>query len=150
MKLAILYRSLSYAPLKRPDRLKPSEVRRPVALRRENRALDRAYELKEYLATILRQGKPEDAEELLAPWLEWAARSRLTPSVKLARTVRKHAAGILAYLDTRMTNGPVEGINNECTSSPAAPTASFLRSALLDAVPLLWRHRTGADSTHTS
>ena len=33
--------------------------------------------------------------------------------MKLARTVRKHAVGILAYLDTRMTNGPVEGINNK-------------------------------------
>jgi len=33
--------------------------------------------------------------------------------VKLGRTIRKHAAGILAYLDTRMTNGPVEGINNK-------------------------------------
>ena len=35
------------------------------------------------------------------------------PFVKLAQTVRKHAEGILAYLDTRMTNGPVEGINNK-------------------------------------
>jgi len=29
------------------------------------------------------------------------------------RLLRKHATGILAYLDTRMTNGPVEGINNK-------------------------------------
>ena len=48
-----------------------------------------------------------------AGWLAWAARSRLAPFVKLARTVRKHAAGILAYLDTKMTNGPVEGFNNK-------------------------------------
>ena len=51
--------------------------------------------------------------ELLDEWLTWAARSRLAPFVKLARTIRKHAVGILAYLDTRMTNGPVEGINNK-------------------------------------
>ena len=50
---------------------------------------------------------------MLNEWLAWAARSRLGPFVKLARTVRKHATGILAYLDTRMTNGPVEGINNK-------------------------------------
>ena len=106
-------KGMRYALLKRPDRLKPGEARRLAALRRENRALDRAYELKEYLATILRQGTPEGAEELLDQWLKWAARSRLAPFVKLARTVRKHAAGILAYLDTRMTNGPVEGINNK-------------------------------------
>ena len=59
------------------------------------------------------QATPDDAEAWLDEWLAWAARSRLAPFVKLARTVRKHAVGILAYLDTRMTNGPVEGINNK-------------------------------------
>ncbi len=56
---------------------------------------------------------PDDAKELLDEWLEWASRSRLAPFVKLARTIRKHAVGILAYLDTKMTNGPLEGINNK-------------------------------------
>ena len=102
-----------YALLKHPGRLKPGEARRLETLRRENRALDRAYELKEYLATILGQATPGDAPELLEEWLEWAARSRLAPFVKLGRTIRKHAEGIPAYLDTRMTNGPVEGINNK-------------------------------------
>ena len=53
---------------------------------------------------------------MLDQWLAWAARSRLAPFVKLARTVRKHAAGIagiLAYLDTKMTNGAVEGFKNK-------------------------------------
>ena len=102
-----------HALLRHPARLKPGEARRLKTLRRENRALDRAYELKEYLATILERVTPEDAPELLEEWLEWAARSRLEPFVKLGRTIRKHAEGILAYLDTRMTNGPVEGINNK-------------------------------------
>ncbi len=102
-----------YALLKHPARLKPSQAHRLAILRRENRALDRAYELKEYLATILEQARPDEADELLNQWLDWAARSHLAPFVKLARTIRKHAAGILAYLDTRMTNGPVEGINNK-------------------------------------
>ena len=102
-----------YALLKHPARLRPGEARRLETLRRKNRALDRAYELKEYLATILGQATPEDAPALLDEWLEWAARSRLTPFVKLGRTIRKHAEGILAYLDTKMTNGPVEGINNK-------------------------------------
>ena len=57
--------------------------------------------------------RPKDAPALLEEWLDRAARSRLAPFVKLGRTIRKHAAGILAYLDTRMTNGPVEGINNK-------------------------------------
>ena len=69
--------------------------------------------MKEYLATILEQATPDEASDLLDEWLVWAARSRLGPFVKLARTVRKHAAGILAYLDTKMTNGPLEDINNK-------------------------------------
>ena len=99
--------------LKHPARLKPGEKQRLAALRRQNRALDRAYELKEYLAIILEQATPDEAPDMLDQWLAWAARSRLAPFVKLARTVRKHAAGILAYLHTKMTNGPVEGFNNK-------------------------------------
>ena len=49
-----------YALLKHPARLKPSQAHRLAILRRENRALDRAYELKEYLATILEQARPDE------------------------------------------------------------------------------------------
>ncbi len=112
-KAAKTLKGSRFCLLKHPARLKPGEKRRLKALRRQNRALDRAYELKEYLAVILEQATPDEAPDMLDQWLAWAARSRLAPFVKLARTVRKHAAGILAYLDTKMTNGPVEGFNNK-------------------------------------
>ena len=67
----------------------------------------------ECLAAILGEATPEDGQEVLDEWLAWASRSRLAPFVKLAKTIRKHAAGILAYLDTKMTNGLAEGINNK-------------------------------------
>lgn len=106
-------KGMRYALLKHPRGLKPEEAGRLAELRRENRALDRAYQLKEYLATILEQATAEEAPVLLDEWLKWASRSRLGPFVKLARTIRGHAVGILSYLDTKMTNGPVEGINNK-------------------------------------
>ena len=112
-KTAKTLKGSRYCLLKHPKRLKRGEKRRLAAVRRANRALDRAYELKEYLATILEQATPDDAGELLDQWLDWASRSRLAPFVKLARTIRKHAVGILAYPDTKMTNGLVEGINNK-------------------------------------
>jgi transposase len=112
-KQAKQLKGMRYPLLKHPARLKPGEERRLAALRRQNRALGRAYELKECLAAILGEATPEDGQELLDEWLAWASRSRLAPFVKLAKTVRKHAAGILAYLDTKMTNGIVEGINNK-------------------------------------
>ena len=87
--------------------------------------------------------------DLFDEWLAWAARSRLRPIVTLARTVRKHAAGILAYLDTKMTNGPVEGINNKLrVLARRGVRLSLPRRAHLDAVPVLRRHRTGTASTH--
>ena len=104
------------------DALLPAEAPRAAEARREAAPGDAApaespsrprLQLKEYLATILEQATPDEASDLLDEWLAWATRSRLGPFVRLARTVGKHAAGILAYLDTRMTNGPVEGINNK-------------------------------------
>ena len=97
-----------------------------------------------------RSAEPRASPALLDEWLEWAARSRLTPFVKLGRTIRKHAEGILAYLDTKMTNGPVEGINNKAAGDRASRLWLPLAWRVdLDAVPLLWRHRTGAAPTHT-
>lgn len=52
------------------------------------------------------------AKKALKEWLGWASRSRLRPFVRVARTIRKYRDGILAYIDFRLTNGPVEGINN--------------------------------------
>jgi transposase len=43
--------------------------------------------------------------------LSWASHSRLEPFKKLARTIRKHQQGILAYITVRLTNGIVEGFN---------------------------------------
>ena len=112
-KAAKALKGARFCLLKHPARLKPGEKRRLETLRRQNRALERAYELKEYLAIILGQATPDEAPDMLDQWLAWAARSRLAPFVKLGRTIRKHAARILAYLDTKMTNGPVEGFNNK-------------------------------------
>ena len=49
----------------------------------------------------------------LHEWLAWAARSRLGPFVKLARTVKKHLGGILAYVKSRLSNGRVEGLSGK-------------------------------------
>ena len=106
-------RGIHYPLVKRAARLEPIEARHRATLRLQNRAADRAYELKEYVATILEQAPATEVAALLDAWWGWAARSRLGPVIRVARIIREHAAGILGYLDTRMTNGPVEGINNE-------------------------------------
>ena len=59
------------------------------------------------------RGVADYAEQELDRWLAWASRSRLGPFVKAARTVRKYKDGILAYIETKLTNGLVEGFNNK-------------------------------------
>lgn len=86
------------------DRAKISEVQR------SNRSLYRAYLLKQALAHLL--GYQQAGQKALKEWLTWASRSRLRPFVRVARTIRKYRDGVLAYIDFRLTNGPVEGINN--------------------------------------
>ena len=45
-------------------------------------------------------------------WIAWAKRSRLEPIKAVARTMEKHRHGILAWFDSRMSNGLIEGINS--------------------------------------
>jgi len=74
--------------------------------------LGRAYLLKEGLLWTLR-GARSNAKRSLQEWLGWAARSRLKPFVRLGRTIRKHLAGIHAFLDHSISNARAEGINNK-------------------------------------
>lgn len=92
--------------LTRRDKDKLSEIQK------NNRPLYRAYLLKEALAKALDYRQPGRAEKALREWLAWASRSKLKPFVRLARTIRAHFDGILAYIKDRYTNARVEGINN--------------------------------------
>ena len=51
------------------------------------------------------------AEAELQWWCGWAARSRLSSFRALAKTVRQHWDGILAYFDTHMTSAAIEAVN---------------------------------------
>lgn len=55
---------------------------------------------------------PALAPAHLDAWLAWASRSRLAPFIKLARTIRRHRAGILAAIRLGLSNGRLEGLNS--------------------------------------
>lgn len=101
-----------YALLKNPWNLRDVERRKLAEVQRTNTRLYRAYLLKETLAKALDYWQPKRAREALEDWLCWASRSRLKPFVRIARSIRKHKEGVLAYIQERLTNGIVEGFNN--------------------------------------
>jgi len=102
-----------YALLKNPWDLSAKEWDKLAAIQKHNAPLYRAYLLKEALADIFREPSKATAEAELDRWLAWASRSKLKPFVKAARTVRKYKDGILAYVETKLTNGRTEGFNNK-------------------------------------
>ena len=77
-----------------------------------NKRMYRAFLLYGELRYIYKVPKHEAAERLDA-WLAWASRSRLKPFVKLARTIRKHKAGVLAAVELGISNGRLEALNSK-------------------------------------
>lgn len=102
-----------FALQKNPWNLTLGERDKLIAVQRTNKPLYRAYLLKESLAGILDLCRPDLARRRLEEWCRWAARSRLEPFKKLARTIRTHADGIIAYVATKLSNGRTEGLNGK-------------------------------------
>jgi transposase len=78
-------------------------------LARRYKQLGRALALRSALQDVYASGT--DGPALLAWWCRWAKRSRLKPFEKLAVTIKEHWSGILAYFDSRLSQGPIEAIN---------------------------------------
>ena len=98
---------------KNPWNLSNLEAAKVAEVQKANRPLYRAYLLKETLAAILDGRQVNIARQKLLEWIDWATRSRLLPFCKLARTVRSHLEGILAYVATGLSNGRTEGLNGK-------------------------------------
>jgi transposase len=98
---------------KNPWNLVQQEHEKLADVQRSNKALYRAYLLKETLRDILDRRQPNVARDKLLEWIAWALRSRLLPFRKAARTIKEHLEGIVAYVATGFSNGRAEGLNGK-------------------------------------
>ena len=110
-KAAAFIKGCRYPTLKNPWNLTRKEKQKLAAVQHNNKALYRAYLLKEAFAAALDYRQPKRARRALDEWLAWAFRCRLRPMIKAARTIKKHKEDILRYVKARLTNGIVEGFN---------------------------------------
>ena len=78
-----------------------------------NEPLATAYYLKEELCELWEQEDEEEATAFLLDLLARAEASGVKMLVGLAKTLRKHAMGLLAYYDYPISTGPLEGTNNK-------------------------------------
>lgn len=102
-----------WALLKNPWNLRQRQGEKLAEVQRTNKRLYRAYLLKESLAQGLDYRQVGRAERHLEKWIAWAKRSKLKPFIKLAGTIKRLKNGILAYVETGLSNGFTEGMNNK-------------------------------------
>jgi transposase len=110
-------RKAATAPRRRPNsrhRTSRASASSPCSAKssRANEPMFRAFLLKEELRLLYQLEDPALAPAHLDAWLAWPSRSRLAPFVKLARTIRRHRAGILAAIRLGLSNGRLEGLNS--------------------------------------
>jgi transposase len=101
--------------LKNPENLDPVKGE-PGRLRqalRLNESLATAYYLKEDLRQIWEQPNQRAARSKLLDWYHQAMDSGVRVLQDFARTLLKHAPGILASYDYPISTGPLEGTNNK-------------------------------------
>ena len=99
--------------LKAPERQTVGQLATLWEVQHSNRALYRAFLLREELRLLYHLDDPRLAPAHLDAWLAWASRSRLKPFVRLARTLREHRDGILAAIRLGLSNGRLEGLNSK-------------------------------------
>ena len=79
---------------------------------RTNLATSRAWMHKEIFRNLWLCDTVEEARSYFQKWYAGAIRSRLAPVKKVARMCKRHAHNILTFFAHRLTNGPIEGLNN--------------------------------------
>lgn len=110
------FKSTRWLLLKNPWNLTTEQRERLSTLVRWNLPIVRAWYLKEAFQLFWTYRQPARAQAHLAKWMGSAMRSRLEPLKQFVRMLRAHLGGVLAWTETRLSNGALEGMNNKIKS----------------------------------
>ncbi|WP_066343157.1 ISL3 family transposase, partial [Azohydromonas lata] len=106
-------KGMRWSLLKDRDRLKPEAVVELDALiaRMASVRTARAWVYKEQLREILERKQINVVRAMLLHWCCCVMRSKVEPMKDVAAMVRRHLEGIVAWAQTRQTNGFLEALN---------------------------------------
>lgn len=108
-----LIKGTRFLLLKGGEKLDHSALVHLERLESLNQPLYRAYLLKEDLRRFWSMPSQKDAKRFLGAWIARALATRLKHIVSLAKSLRGHRRGLLAYYQHRISTGPLEGLNNK-------------------------------------
>jgi transposase len=86
------------------------------ALKDEGLKVGRAWAIKEAFSDFWSYSYEGSATKFFDGWYYWATHSRLKPVIDMAKTLKRHLAGLLTYLQHRITNAVTEGLNSKIQS----------------------------------
>lgn len=75
--------------------------------------LGEGYRLKQLFADFWDIKNKQEAESYLAFWCDLVDEAKIQPFIKAAKTIRAHWKGIVNYIDSRINNGILEGLNSK-------------------------------------
>ena len=75
--------------------------------------LGQGYQLLEMFKDFWDIKEKEAAETYLAFWCDYADDSGIYPFQKASKTIKAHWSGIINYIESRINNGVIEGINSK-------------------------------------
>jgi len=101
-----------YIWLKNPENLTEKQRKELGSLKDMRLKTSKAYDIKLSLRDFWDLKDPVLAQSYLKKWYFWATHSRLSPVIYTAKTIKSHWTGILNYVNTRIDNGILEGINS--------------------------------------
>jgi transposase len=120
--------------LHRADNLEKDSAARLERSLKINEPLQCAYLLKEELGEIWTQSDGRKAWAFLREWSAKAKASSIRQLEAMARTLRRHAKGILSFYKTGITSGKMEGTNRKIRGLLASAygfhDSDFLKSRL--------------------
>lgn len=90
------------------QRIKLAEIK----MKDEELETARAWRMKNRFQEIYLAENPEDFEKKLNEWIKWIMHSNIVPMKHVAKTIRNHWDGVFNWINYRVSNGILEGLNS--------------------------------------
>jgi len=106
-----LLKGTRYLWLKNEENLTPEQQEQRRELCRSKLATGKAHCHLAAFQDLLKARQVDEAVAGLKWWYNWVCHSRIPEMIKVAKSIKAHWDGIVAYLKTRLTNAAAEALN---------------------------------------
>jgi transposase len=106
-----LLKGTRYLWLKNEENLSEAQQEQRRQLCRNKLQTAKAYCHLASFQDLLKAKEVEEAVSGLKWWYNWVCHSRIPEMIKVAKSIKAHWDGIVAYLETRLTNAGAEAVN---------------------------------------